>query len=31
MGEEMTFGGREIAWGVAIADQPEGPYVKSDI
>ncbi len=30
MGEEMTFGGREIAWGVAIADRPEGPYVKSE-
>lgn len=30
MGEEMTFGGREISWGVAIADEPEGPYVKSD-
>ncbi len=30
MGEEMTFGGREIKWGVAIADKPEGPYVKSD-
>ena len=29
MGERMTFGGREIAWGVAIADQPQGPYVKS--
>ena len=29
MGEEMTFGGREISWGVAIADRPEGPYVKS--
>ncbi|MEM6550640.1 MAG: family 43 glycosylhydrolase [Planctomycetota bacterium] len=29
MGEEMTFGGREIAWGVAIADEPTGPYVKS--
>ena len=29
MGESMTFGGREIAWGVAIADQPEGPYIKS--
>lgn len=29
MGERMTFGGREISWGVAIADQPEGPYVKS--
>ncbi|MEM7660183.1 MAG: glycosyl hydrolase, partial [Bacteroidota bacterium] len=23
------FGGREIKWGVAIADQLEGPYVKS--
>ena len=30
MGEEMTFGGREIAWGVAIADRPEGPYTKSE-
>ena len=30
MGEEMTFGGREIKWGVAIADSPEGPYVKSE-
>ena len=29
MGEEMTFGGREINWGVAIAEQPTGPYVKS--
>ena len=29
MGEEMTFGGREIRWGVAIADCPEGPYTKS--
>lgn len=29
MGEEMTFGGREIKWGVAIADKLEGPYVKS--
>ena len=29
MGEEMTFGGREIKWGVAIADKPEGPYIKS--
>ena len=29
MGEEMTFGGREIKWGVAIADKIEGPYVKS--
>lgn len=30
MGEEMTFGGREIRWGVAIADKPEGPYIKSE-
>ena len=30
MGEEMTFGGREIKWGVAIADKPEGPYIKSE-
>jgi hypothetical protein len=30
MGEQMTFGGREIKWGVAIADQPEGPYRKSE-
>lgn len=29
MGEEMYFGGREIKWGVAIADQPTGPYIKS--
>ena len=29
MGEEMNFGGREIRWGVAIADDPEGPYEKS--
>ena len=29
MGERLTFGGREIKWGVAIADQLEGPYVKS--
>ncbi len=29
MGEGMTFGGREINWGVAIADEPTGPYVKS--
>ncbi len=30
MGERKTFGGREIKWGVAIADNLEGPYVKSD-
>lgn len=29
MGERYTAGGREIRWGVAIADQIEGPYVKS--
>jgi hypothetical protein len=29
MGEEMTFGGRNVRWGVAIADRPEGPYAKS--
>ncbi len=29
MGEEHFLGGREIKWGVAIADKPEGPYKKS--
>lgn len=29
MGEEMTWGGRQIRQGVAIADKPEGPYIKS--
>lgn len=29
MGEQRDFGGRQIRWGVAIADNPEGPYVKS--
>lgn len=29
MGEGRNFGGREIRWGVAIADEPTGPYVKS--
>ncbi|MFD2257589.1 glycoside hydrolase family 117 protein [Luteolibacter algae] len=29
MGEQITFGGRQIRHGVAIADKPEGPYVKS--
>lgn len=29
MGERMTFGGRDVRHGVAIADRPEGPYVKS--
>lgn len=31
MGEEMNFGGREIKHGVAIADNIEGPYVKSEL
>ena len=29
MGEEITFGGRQIRHGVAIADNPLGPYEKS--
>ncbi len=29
MGEQVTFGGRQIRHGVAIADNPKGPYVKS--
>ena len=29
MGEEVNFGGRMIRHGVAIADNPHGPYVKS--
>ncbi len=29
MGEAITWGGRQIRQGVAIADKPEGPYVKS--
>ncbi|WP_422359633.1 glycoside hydrolase family 117 protein [Reichenbachiella sp.] len=29
MGERLTNAGREIRWGVAIADQIEGPYKKS--
>ena len=29
MGEKITFGGRQIRHGVAIADNPKGPYVKS--
>lgn len=29
MGEEITFGGRQIRHGVAIASDPKGPYVKS--
>lgn len=30
VGEELAFGGREINHGVAIADRPEGPYVRSE-
>lgn len=30
MGERNTLGGREIKWGVAIANKLEGPYIKSD-
>lgn len=30
MGERTTAGGREIRWGVAIADNPLGPYIKSE-
>ncbi len=29
MGEAITFGGRQIRHGLAIADHPKGPYVKS--
>lgn len=29
MGEEITWGGRQIRHGVAIADHPQGPYLKS--
>lgn len=29
MGEEHFLGGREIKWGVAIAEKIEGPYTKS--
>jgi hypothetical protein len=29
MGEAITFGGRQIRHGVAIADNPQGPYIKS--
>ena len=30
VGEHNFYGQREIQWGVAIADQPQGPYVKSE-
>ncbi len=30
MGEEITFAGREIKHGVAISDNPTGPFVKSE-
>ncbi|MEM9338450.1 MAG: glycosyl hydrolase [Bacteroidota bacterium] len=29
MGEAITWGGRQIRHGVAVADNPKGPYVKS--
>ncbi len=29
MGEQMYMGGRETKWGVAISDNPLGPYIKS--
>ncbi len=29
MGEAITWGGRQIRHGVAIADNPKGPYIKS--
>ncbi|QUI24825.1 family 43 glycosylhydrolase [Vallitalea pronyensis] len=29
MGEQLYMGGRETKWGVAIADNPTGPYVRS--
>lgn len=30
MGDGYNPGGRNIKWGVAIADKPEGPYVRSE-
>ncbi len=30
MGEEFYMGGRETKWGVAIADDIKGPYIKSE-
>ncbi|MBK1877541.1 glycoside hydrolase family 117 protein [Pelagicoccus mobilis] len=30
IGEQRIFGQREIKWGVAIAENPEGPYVRSE-
>ncbi|MDO6761789.1 family 43 glycosylhydrolase [Tamlana sp. 2_MG-2023] len=30
MGEDRYCGEREIKWGVAIADSPTGPYIKSE-
>lgn len=29
MGEEILYGGRQIRHGVAVADHPKGPYIKS--
>ncbi len=31
MGEGRTHGGRNVRWGVAIADSPTGPYTKSPL
>ncbi len=30
MGEELYMGGRETKWGVAIAENIEGPYIRSE-
>lgn len=30
MGEEVFMGGRETKWGVAVAQQIEGPYLRSE-
>lgn len=30
MGERLTFGGRDVRWGLATSDRPEGPYTKSE-
>ncbi|MFI3206156.1 MAG: glycosyl hydrolase [Clostridia bacterium] len=30
IGESVFMGGRDTKWGVAIAEKPEGPYLKSE-
>ena len=30
-GEQMGMSGWESKWGVALGEDPEGPYVKSDL